>query len=79
MPVSRGAGRRCPIALPAGLAVLVAFQAAFGAWAVTLHLQTAIVDAHLLRGGVGRPRRYPGYRIIGADRQPCSIGFMQFS
>ena len=42
-----GAG---PIALPAGLVVLVAFQAALGAWTVTLRLQPAIVVAHLLGG-----------------------------
>lgn len=42
-----GAG---PIALPAGLVVLVAFQAALGAWTVTLRLQPAVVVAHLLGG-----------------------------
>ena len=42
-----GAG---PIALPIGLVVLVAFQAALGAWTVTLRLQPAIVVAHLLGG-----------------------------
>ena len=42
-----GAG---PVALPAGLVVLVAFQAALGAWTVTLRLQPAVVVAHLLGG-----------------------------
>ena len=39
-----------PVALPAGLVVLVAFQAALGAWTVTLRLQPAVVVAHLLGG-----------------------------
>ena len=39
-----------PIALPAVLVVLVVFQAALGAWTVTLRLQPAVVVAHLLGG-----------------------------
>ena len=39
-----------PIALPVALVVLVAFQAALGAWTVTLRLQPAVVVAHLLGG-----------------------------
>ena len=39
-----------PIALPVALVVLVAFQAALGAWTVTLRLQPVVVVAHLLGG-----------------------------
>ncbi len=39
-----------PIALPLALLALVAFQAALGAWTVTLRLQPAVVVAHLLGG-----------------------------
>ena len=39
-----------PIALPVALVALVAFQAALGAWTVTLRLQPAVVVAHLLGG-----------------------------
>ena len=44
----RGAGG--PLALPLALVALVAFQAALGAWTVTLRLQPAVVVAHLLGG-----------------------------
>ena len=44
----RGAGG--PIGLPVALVVLVAFQAALGAWTVTLRLQPVVVVAHLLGG-----------------------------
>ncbi len=44
----RGTGG--PIALPVALVALVAFQAALGAWTVTLRLQPAVVVAHLLGG-----------------------------
>ena len=46
----RGSGAGGPIALPVALVVLVAFQAALGAWTVTLRLQPAVVVAHLLGG-----------------------------
>lgn len=39
-----------PVLLPVFLVVLVAFQAALGAWTVTLRLQPAVVVAHLLGG-----------------------------
>jgi len=39
-----------PIALPVALVGLVVFQAALGAWTVTLRLQPAVVVAHLLGG-----------------------------
>ena len=39
-----------PVALPVALVVLVAFQAALGAWTVTLRLQPVVVVAHLLGG-----------------------------
>ena len=45
----RGAGGE-PVALPVVLVALVAFQAALGAWTVTLRLQPAVVVAHLLGG-----------------------------
>ena len=41
-----------PIVIPAALVALVAFQAALGAWTVTLRLQPAVVVAHLLGGMV---------------------------
>ena len=44
----RGSGG--PLALPVALVGLVAFQAALGAWTVTLRLQPAVVVAHLLGG-----------------------------
>ena len=46
----RRRGARVPVALPVALVVLVAFQAALGAWTVTLRLQPAVVVAHLLGG-----------------------------
>lgn len=46
----RAPGAGGPIALPVALVVLVAFQAALGAWTVTLRLQPAVVVAHLLGG-----------------------------
>ena len=48
----RAPGAGGPIALPVALVVLVAFQAALGAWTVTLRLQPAVVVAHLLGGMV---------------------------
>ena len=39
-----------PLALPVVLVGLVAFQAALGAWTVTLRLQPAVVVAHLVGG-----------------------------
>ena len=47
---NRRHGREGPIALPVALVILVAFQAALGAWTVTLRLQPAVVVAHLLGG-----------------------------
>ena len=44
----RGSGG--PAVLPVALVALVAFQAALGAWTVTLRLQPAVVVAHLLGG-----------------------------
>jgi heme a synthase len=41
---------RQSIWLPTGIAILVIFQAALGAWTVTLLLKPAIVTAHLLGG-----------------------------
>jgi heme a synthase len=41
---------RQPIVLPTVIAVLVIFQAALGAWTVTLLLKPAIVTSHLLGG-----------------------------
>ena len=41
-----------PIVIPAALVALVAFQAALGAWTVTLRLQPVVVVAHLLGGMV---------------------------
>jgi cytochrome c oxidase assembly protein subunit 15 len=39
-----------PVALPTGILALVVFQAALGAWTVTLLLKPAIVTAHLIGG-----------------------------
>ena len=47
---SRRRGTGGPVALPVALVVLVAFQAALGAWTVTLRLQPAVVVAHLAGG-----------------------------
>ena len=46
----RRRGEEGPVALPVALVALVAFQAALGAWTVTLLLQPAVVVAHLLGG-----------------------------
>ena len=46
----RGPGAGGPLVLPVALVALVAFQAALGAWTVTLRLQPAVVVAHLLGG-----------------------------
>ena len=46
----RRRGSAVPLALPVALVLLVAFQAALGAWTVTLRLQPAVVVAHLLGG-----------------------------
>ena len=46
----RRRGEGGPVALPVALVALVAFQAALGAWTVTLRLQPAVVVAHLLGG-----------------------------
>lgn len=47
---NRRRGEGGPVALPVALVALVAFQAALGAWTVTLLLQPAVVVAHLLGG-----------------------------
>jgi len=47
---NRRRGAEGPVALPVALVALVAFQAALGAWTVTLRLQPAVVVAHLLGG-----------------------------
>jgi heme a synthase len=45
-----GGERTLPLKLPLGLLALVALQAAFGAWTVTLKLWPQVVTAHLLGG-----------------------------
>ncbi len=70
-----------PAALPAALVLLVAFQAALGAWTVTLRLQPAVVVAHLAGGmailallwrlALGRP---PDGAIAGGLGRPRAAG-----
>ena len=73
-----------PIALPVALVILVVFQAALGAWTVTLRLQPAVVVAHLLGGMVilgllwrlhlGPPASSGGSRTGGWMRPAAAAG-----
>ena len=81
---NRRRGESGPVALPVALVALVAFQAALGAWTVTLRLQPAVVVAHLLGGmatlallwrlHLGPPARSNGAGGAGWIRTAASLG-----
>ena len=78
----RGGGG--PVALPLALLALVVFQAALGAWTVTLRLQPAVVVAHLLGGmailallwrlHLGPPATSDGTGAAGWVRPAATLG-----
>ena len=80
----RRRGEDGPVALPVALVALVAFQAALGAWTVTLRLQPAVVVAHLLGGmailgllwrlHLGPPAPSQGGMGAGWSRPAASLG-----